>query len=65
MGGWIEEKQAVGMRCCKLLGVEGRGEEGGWNEVLYAWGGWVGGWVYLVDDLLVASLGGVVSEDFG
>ena len=51
MGGWVEENEAVGMRCwmrgmvglCggerggsnEVLETMGRGERSGWNEVLY------------------------------
>ena len=41
---WIDEKEAVGMSYCGWVGGMDRGEGGGWNELLWAWNGWVGGW---------------------
>ena len=38
----IEGNEAVGMRCCRLLGKVGGWEGGGWNELLDCMGWWVG-----------------------
>ena len=51
MGGWVggwarkmEENEAgIGMSYCRLGVRVGGGEGGGWNELLYVGGGWVGG----------------------
>ena len=40
--GWVEEEEAVRMRCCGLLGG---GWVGGWRESRQFVNGWVGGWV--------------------
>ena len=35
VGGWLEEKEVIGMGCCKTrVGRVGGGEGGGWNELL-------------------------------